>query len=348
MERSSVSRTGGIVVFLLLLHGCMGNDVAGLGDFDEGLRLLEESRHEGALLAFDRALVSRPDDPRIHYQRGVTLHGLAARHQGGLTKEGDQLLSQATAAYARAVDLGSKDARAYYRLGLINTGGGYSEETLQLMDRALELDPQYVEAHYDRARALSAVGRKAEALQAFDRTVALKPDFARAHMRRASLLSQLDRPEDALAAHDRAIELAPNDSKVHFNRGRTLASLGRHGEALKAHTRATELWSTFGAAHWGRGEALEALGRHEEALEAYERSERLDGYGRTVEPVANTNYMGSLLKARLLVRMGRFEDAVKAFDAVLGTQPDREDIKQERLAAASMRRGPVRPDASGD
>ena len=166
-------------------------------------------------------------------------------------------------------------------------------------------------------------------------------------MRRASLLSQLDRPEDALAAHDRAIELAPNDSKVHFNRGRTLASLGRHGDALRAHTRATELWSAFGAAHWGRGEALEAIGRHEEALEAYERAERLDPYGRTVEPEANTNYIASLLKARLLVRMGRFEDALKAFDAVLGTQPDREDIKQERLRAASMRRGPVRPDASG-
>lgn len=333
-----------LATMIIELGGCAGGggDLSGPeappGRRDEivhehlalGQSLIEQSRYAEALHAFDRALIRQPDHPDIHYHRGVALHRLAAQHQGGLTKEGNRLLSQATASYARAVELGSKDGRAYYALGHINTGGGHSEDTLRWMNRAIELDPDLTEAHYERARSLWGLGRTEEALQSFARVLELKPDFARAHMRRARLLAELNRFEEALRDHDRAIELAPDDSKVHFNRGRTLAKLGRHEEALEAHERAAELWPRFHGAHLGRGEAHEALGRVEEALQAYRRAERLDPYGRTVEPKENYNYMATLLKGRLLASLGRDQEALKAFDDVLATQPDNEEIKKER------------------
>ncbi len=83
---------------------------------------------------------------------------------------------------------------------------------------------------------------------------------------------------------------------------------------------------------------MEALKREAEALRAYETAERLDPYGRTVAPEANTNYMAVLLKGRLLARRGRYQDALKAYDAALGTQPDNEEIKKERrLVERKMR-----------
>lgn len=314
----------------LLLEPSAHREAAGPTDFERGLHLLENSQYEEALRAFDLALKDRPDDPAIHYHRGVAFHCMAALHQGGLTEEGDRLLTEANASYRRAVELGSTDARAYYDLGHINTGGGHSDETLQLMNRALGIDPNYIDALYERARTLWSLGRTDEALRDFDRVVELRPRFARAHMRRARLLMELDCPEDALAAHDRAVELAPRDSKVHFNRGRTLTRLGRYEEALESHDRAVELWPRFHAAHMGRGEALEALLRAEEALGAYATAERLDGYGRTVAPEANTNWMAVLLKGRLLARLGRYRDALKAYDAALGTQPRNQEISEER------------------
>ena len=299
-------------------------------DLALGLSLIEQSRYAEALDAFDRALTRQPDHPDLHYHRGVAFHRLAAEHQGGLTPEGDRLLSQANASYARAVELGSKDGRAYYALGHINTGGGHSADTLHWMNRAIELDPDLTEAHYERAHSLWGLGRTEEALESFNRVVELKPDFARAYMRRARLLAELNRFEEALRDHDRAIELAPNDSKVYFQRGRTLAKLGRHEEALEAHERAAELWPRFHGAHLGRGEAHEALGRVEEALRAYRHAERLDGYGRTVEPSENNNYLATLLKGRLLARLGRDQEALKAFDDVLATGHGNEETRKER------------------
>lgn len=116
MKLNWVSRTGGLAVLALLCTAGANRDVTDLNDFDEGLRLLQLSHHDKALLAFDRALVTRPDDPRIHYHRGVTLHGPAARQQAGLTRAGDERLTQANAAYARSVDLGSEDARGEGRV----------------------------------------------------------------------------------------------------------------------------------------------------------------------------------------------------------------------------------------
>ena len=171
-----------------------------------------------------RAAIGRcnrqPNDPATYEHLAHVYHG-------------NEQTELAAAAYMAAPDLGSKDARTHYLLGLIHLRHGRSVAAVDLLGQAAALDPSYGPAHFNMGNAMLDAARPAEAIDAFERSVELdatEPSF-QAGLGRA--LRHAGRMGDAAVSLRRALELDPDSSEVQQLLGLTLLSLEQEDEARR-------------------------------------------------------------------------------------------------------------------
>lgn len=106
-----------------------------------------------------------------------------------------------------AIEADSKDARAYYNMGIV-------EEELENL---------------------------AEAEAAYRLALNAAPAFTFAAINLGRLLHQMDRGEEAVPVLEGALAQAPDSAEAHFNLGVVLNALGKTDAALEHHEKATEL-----------------------------------------------------------------------------------------------------------
>jgi len=132
-----------------------------------GLQRREQGRHVEALAAFDRALVLRPADPDLQYNRLLSLRDLGRR-------------TEFTAALdAFAADF-PRDARWASLKGRLLAEADRMDEALALFEKAVVLNPENPTTLNNKATALARLGRYAEAARAFEAVCALQPSFQQA------------------------------------------------------------------------------------------------------------------------------------------------------------------------
>lgn len=136
-------------------------------------------RLEEALVAYDRALLARPDYAAARGARAevLNLRGNSLRDLGRLT--------EALACYDRALADAPNYPDALNNRAVALWDLGRFEEALASLDAALALKPDYVEAHYNRGNVLRDLLRLDEAKQSFDRATEIDPAFAPAYRNKA-------------------------------------------------------------------------------------------------------------------------------------------------------------------
>ena len=111
------------------------------------------------------------DDPLSFFERRVREHpdDLAARLDLAHRYLDAQMIEEALAEYAVALDLDPDDAEALAHVGYILFIGDRAEEALASVDRALETDPAYPEALFFRGVILlEGLDRPEAAIEAFE------------------------------------------------------------------------------------------------------------------------------------------------------------------------------------
>ncbi len=313
----------------LLDVGC----TPGRNDYELGIRLSREGRHEEALRAFDRALKSPPGDSSVHAGRAAALRSL------GRMSEAREAYAEERRTLALELEQRPDDAQGFFRLGMAYHGSGYHPEAIEAFDRGIELAPDNAPAHLFRGMSLAFLGRHRAALDSFDRVIELDPRSGMAQTKRGWSLANLGRIEEALRTFDRVLEADPRSSDAYFNRGRALAMSGYHQEAVSAFDATIRISPRSRGAHRYRGEALEALGRYAEAESAYFRAAGLGAYGEFIDPMQNNPTLHFLL-GRTFAKMGRDKDAVAAFDLAIrlrGDYPEASAARQELLKAMTLK-----------
>jgi tetratricopeptide (TPR) repeat protein len=201
---------------------------------------------------------------------------LAEAHQRlGLVLQAQGRLSEAAAAYRKALQLDPEYVAALIGLGEIEAQLGQPEAALQRFDTAIEIDPQQARAHLAQGRVLEALGRIDEALAAYFRTLELDPAAAGVILRIATIQLGRNQPDQALARLDQAIELIPDDTEAHYQRGRAHLALSHLPHAIADFQFAARRFPQRPDVFYHLALALSADHKPREALQAAEQALKL-------------------------------------------------------------------------
>ncbi len=120
----------------------------------EGAALLNVSRYEEALVAYEQAIRLNPDDANGYFWKAGALYEL-------------KRYKEALIACEQAIRLNPNDADAYIGKGLALGNLQRYEEALKAYEQAIVLNPTFAEAYYGKGIVLEQLGKKKEAQQAY-------------------------------------------------------------------------------------------------------------------------------------------------------------------------------------
>jgi Flp pilus assembly protein TadD len=234
--------------------GATGGDGASTVDqlIAEARRLLDEGKHDAALLAARRAAIRDVESFDAHL-----LVGRASAATGSF--------GASLQAYRNAVNLRGDDVEALYGLALaqVNLGRGRDAQTTLAKLQKVRPDEPRLTALLAKARALVGDAEGAAALE-------VKAGGEGADLRAASLLAGAGKYDEAAAAYARAAKEKPDDPMLQLQLGSAYAFAGKLDQAAGALTRATSLapkdartWKQLAAVRERQGDAAGALAAYE-------------------------------------------------------------------------------------
>jgi len=231
-------------------------------------------------------------------------------------------LEQAFALYQRG-DLAAAEAAlgpigdhpsALHLMGLVRVRQGRLPEAADVLGRAVAAQPQEAQIHLNHGKVLAALGRHYEASLAFTSAIALEPQSSEALFRQGKALQAVGDAAGAITAFSRCVELDPANIQAALLLGAGLVAAGQPAEAKAALARALPRTTD------GR-----LLGDLHESLAAAEHAQGND-LG-TVEHLAQALAFDparirlELDRGQLLEKLGRYDDAKKAYQRVLDRDP---------------------------
>jgi tetratricopeptide (TPR) repeat protein len=161
-----------------------------------------------------------------------------------------------------------------------------------------------------------------EALEAYEESVALDPYNSMSWNKLGIAHMNTGRYEDAVLAFQRAVEIDPFYSDAWNNMGDSLATLERPQEALESYNHALMINGNDLHALLHKGISLQEIGDSAQAMGIYEEVIRLaDREMRKHPNYAEYDAEIWATKGEALFRLGRFEEAVAAYDAALQINP---------------------------
>ena len=224
-------------------------------------------------------------------------------------------LPEAAKAYHEFLRANPRHFEALTGFGMIYFQALQFDQAQYLLGEALRLDPYDTNALCFRGLALMKVNRHPAAIECFEQAIGIKPDFIEAHANRATALSEMGRFEAAIAAFDQVLGMEPNHPLTWNNRGNALFALNRIEEAIEAYDTALSIFPGLGEATANRRRAIDVLRG------------------------TNSRFADSVYtKGVLLMREGRFQDAIAAFDEALEVRPNFVDALSNRATSLSEER----------
>lgn len=304
-------------------------DVA-LARYFLGQIALQEQDWQRAAEHFEAVKELQPRASVIHYPLSRAYQGLGRSEdaRSELEEIGSEEVRLADPLVAELPEL-SSGAAAYVRRAARAQVDGHLEAAVEEYRRAIGADPENVEARVGLGGVLAELGDLDEALEQTRRALELDDSQLQARYNLAGLLRMKDQPEKAVPAYRRALELDAGHVPSLLGLARAHAAAGDDAAAAEAYGRAAEADDAPQILlEWARLEV--GRGNLEQAVELQ---------GRALEGDLPENLrVGALLRqAEWLVAVGRLDDAVGAYGAVLDEAPS--DGESGRVARADAHLG---------
>lgn len=271
-------RAGAFFLFLTLVTfffilGCLEPSSAKEW-YDKGLALIEESKYEEALEAFDKAIQINPNYGYAKLMKIITLRILSRCEEADL-----ELLEHANMQIHNNPSMGSWLEKT---TALINLGR--YDEALDAINNTIQYEPDNNSLWSTKGFLLNILGKKNEALKYHEKSVQNKTDDFAALQLYAITLNDLGRHEDALIANYKAAEINPDCPEIWENIGYTLSKLEKNTEAIEAYKKTIQLNPEYGRGWYKLGDILKKLGRDWEAKSAFSKAKEL-GVGKNCSSI---------------------------------------------------------------
>ncbi|HJY27832.1 MAG TPA: tetratricopeptide repeat protein [Pyrinomonadaceae bacterium] len=304
-------------------------------DLSEKLRLTDSIAHYDKAISLDpnfalaelsRAQVS-PSAKEFfeHLKKAVALSDKAS--------EGERMLIQAAEAGANGDPTKQKeifeklvaaypdDERAHFNLGGYYFGQQDFAQAIEHYKKATELAPDYSTAFNILGYAYRQNEAYSDAENAFKKYIELIPNDPNPYDSYAELLLKMGRFDEAITQYNKALAIEPNFINSHFGIAAALTYKGNASEALAELQKMTQKARTDGERRTALfGQTVVALdsGKFDQALA--EAAKQYAIAEKNNDPAAMTGDLQ--LKGNILLEMGKYDDARKAFEQALKTTTD--------------------------
>lgn len=304
-------------------------------DLSEKLRLTDSIAHFDKAISLDpnfalaelfRANVSPTAKEFFdHLKKAVAL--------ADKVSDGERMLIQAAEAGANANPTKQKeileklvaaypnDERAHFTLGGYHFGQQDFTQAIHHYKRATELAPDYSTAFNILGYAYRQNEAYGDAENAFRKYIELIPNDPNPYDSYAELLLKMGRFDEAITQYNKALAINSNFINSHFGIAAALAYKGKPAEAQAELQKMAQKARTDGERRTAMfGQMVVAIdgGKLDQALAEVEKQYAVAQKNNDAAAMA-----GDLqLKANILLEMGKYEDARKAFDQALKTITD--------------------------
>jgi tetratricopeptide (TPR) repeat protein len=209
---------------------------------------------------------------------------------------------------------GPKTAAEFARRASAEAARREYEPAIADYGRALELEPENARLYRDRAQTRLAVRQPLLAMSDLDAALKREPNDVDALMRRGELYLAIRAPDKAKGDFEAATRLAPDNSELPARIGLAYGRAGLFEPAIAqlnlwitAHPKSEDLPQALSARCWTRA----AWGKE------------LDAALADCDAALRKNRVSEVMGNRglVLLRMGRFDDAIVQYTAAIGQQP---------------------------
>jgi tetratricopeptide (TPR) repeat protein len=316
-------------------------------DLQEKLRITDSVAHfdkaisldpNFALAELNRANVSPTAKEFFdHLNKAVTLSAKAS--------DGERMLIEATQAGANANPTKQKeileelvakypnDERAHFNLGGYYFGQQDFTQAIAHYKRATEIAPDYSTAYNILGYAYRQNEAYSDAENAFKKYIELIPSDPNPYDSYAELLLKEGKFDEAITQYNKALSIEPNFINSHFGIAAALAYQGKASEAQAELQKITAKARSDGerrTALFGAMVVAADSGKLDQALAEVEKQYALGQKTNDLPAMA-----GDLqLKGNILLEMGKFDDAQKAYEQAVKTTNDSNVSQQNKDNAA--------------
>ena len=142
--------------------------------FEQGNELARQDKDAEAAEAFKQAVTIDPDFAEAHLRLAMSYDVLNQK------KEAEEEYKKAAETYQKSLRQDSKDAKAFFNMGLAYNKLAKPDEAAKAFHQAVKLDPENDDYQYELGLALGHVAQYLEAVMALQKAIDINPDNYRA------------------------------------------------------------------------------------------------------------------------------------------------------------------------
>jgi tetratricopeptide (TPR) repeat protein len=198
--------------------------------------LLEPSKPDDAVAAYQHAATLQPRDPEPHLSAGLLL-------------EKQNKFSDAEQQYKQALTIDPESSDATIGLANIYMRGRRFPEAAEQLRKVVAAHPEQAAAHVQLGRVLAAEGKNEDAITELQSALKANPADSSLQRDLAELYTSAEKNDQAEAAYRALLAARPDDAELHHSLGVALLKQKKSAEAQKEFLETVKLKPGFAVAY---------------------------------------------------------------------------------------------------
>jgi len=275
--------------------------------------VLEKTRPDDAIAAYNQAAKLQPNDPEPHLSSGLLL-------------ENEGKFADAASQYKQALALGPS-SDAVIALANLYMRGRRFPEAEEYLRKLVSAEPENAAAHVQFGRVLAAQGKNDAAVAELEAGAKLAPTDASVQRDLADLYTTLGKNDQAEAVYRSLLTKNPNDPDLHRGLGQSLLREKKYADAQQQFLTVVKIKPDFGEAYFDLAFAASENQNYPLTIQA------LDVRAKLLPEIPITHF----LRASAYDHLKDFKKAAESYHLFLNTAngkyPEQEWQAKHRLVA---------------
>jgi len=276
-----------------------------------GMALTKQFKLDAADDQFNKALARDPNNPGALAGKALTMLNRLQSSSNTIRKNKDAILKDAEAQAQRALDASTRIPEAYYAMGMVYKEEGRLDDAANELKKSIQVDPRFPDGYTGLGLTQLAQNNPSGAMSNFKQAIKLNTGDWTAHYGMGQALLDQGNTDAALKELNIAQYQFPNSWPVRLALGKAFEMQGNTVAAVREYQESIRIKPENPAAYVGISNVREARGDLELSI-----AELRSG----LELMPNNADLQVRIGDQSL-RVDKYDDAIKAFQAVLNADP---------------------------